>query len=140
MMDAGFRLLAMAVDGLHLGAMVLWGLGLPLLVWHRYAALSRLYMWYAMAFVSVTVASHQLLGECVLTTLARFAWHAAGVERDAAPFTTIVVNAVASFAPSSRTLVLLWEGAVLLTSLGSLWCWSRTQPRGSGMKQDPALD
>jgi hypothetical protein len=138
-MDAGFRLLAMGVDALHLAAMVLWGLGLPLLVWHRYPALSRLYMWYSVAFVAVTVASHLLLGECVLTTLARFAWNAAGVERDAAPFTTILVNSVASFAPSSRTVVLLWEGAILSSSLGSLWCWSRTHPRRGGMKQDAAL-
>jgi hypothetical protein len=139
MTDLGYRLLAMSVDALHLAAMLVWGVGLPLLVWHRWPTLSRLYMWYSVTFVAVTVLSHQLFDECVLTTVARWLWHAAGVARDITPFTTIAVNTIASVSPSSRTIVLLWELGVLVSSLGSLWCWSRTRARRGGEQQDIAL-
>jgi hypothetical protein len=138
-MEPGFRLLAMSVDAIHLSAMLLWGLGLPLLVWHGRPALSRLYMCYAVGFVIVSVVSRQLLGECFLTTLARSLWAAAGAARGSAPFTSIAVNAVASVVPSNRTVIILWEASVLLTCLGSLWCWLRTHSRRSGARRDIAL-
>jgi len=137
--EAGYRLLAMGVDALHLAAMLLWGIGLPLLFWHGRPRLSRLYMWYAIVFVVVTLLSHHVIGECVLTSLARSLWIAGGIERDTTPFTTVVVNAVASIRPSSRIVVLLWELGVLLSAAGSLWCWSRTKPRRGGTQQDIAL-
>jgi hypothetical protein len=46
---------------------------------------------------------------------------------------------VAGIRPSSRTVVLLWEVAVLVTSLGSLWCWSRPRSRRGGVQRDIAL-
>jgi hypothetical protein len=122
-----FRLLAAAVDSLHALAMLAWGLGLPLLVWHRFRWLSRVYMVYAFVFVAVSLVSHLLLGECVLTTLARRLWLLGGGYRDGIPFSALLANTVAGLRPSQREVVLVWEGAILVTSVGSLWCWLRNR-------------
>jgi len=122
------RLLAIGTDLVHALAMLLWGLGLPLLFWHRFPRLSRAYMWFAIAFVGTSVLSHQLLGECFLTTLARELWQASGGYRDRVPFTVVLVNRIAGFRPEERAVVWLWEAAVVATSAASLWYWYRTRP------------
>lgn len=127
-----FRSLATFVDVVHALAMLVWGLGLPLLVWHGSVRLSRIYMWYSVAFVLLTVASHQLLGECFLTTWARALWDRSGDARDDVAFSVLLVNAVAGIRPSSRSAVLIWEAAVLASSAGSLWCWYATHPKRRG--------
>jgi hypothetical protein len=121
-----YGVLAEVVDVAHALSMLVWGLGLPLLVWHRFPRLSRAYMWFAIAFVLISVVSHYALGECVLTTMARCLWHASGTARDGAPFMTLLVNDIAGIRPSNRSVVHAWELAVLATSVGSLWCWART--------------
>lgn len=118
--------LACATDLLHVLCMLAWGLGLPLLVWHRYPRLSRAYTWFALSFVLISVASHLVLGECVLTTLARIFWTAAGEYRAGSSFTSLLVNRVAGLHPTQREVVLLWEASVVVTAVGSLWCWRGT--------------
>lgn len=129
-----YRLLAAGVDMIHALSMLVWGIGLPLLVWHRFPRLSRAYMWFAVAFVAITIASHELLGECVLTTWARTLWLAGGGYREGVPFMALLANAVAGIRPSRREVVLVWEIAVLLTSAGSLWCWHHTHPRTQSLR------
>jgi hypothetical protein len=121
-----YGVLAETVDLAHALAMLVWGLGLPLLAWHRFPRWSRAYMWFAIAFVLISAISHYVLGECVLTTVARWLWHASGRARDGAPFMTLLVNSIAGIRPSNRAVVHAWELAVLATSVGSLWCWART--------------
>lgn len=111
---------------------MLWGLGLPLLVWHKYARLSRAYAYFALSFVIVSLVSQAVLGECVLTTLARHFWLASGGFRDRTPFTTLFVNTIAGFRPSDDAAALLWKVAVLVTSIGSISCWHATHPRRRG--------
>lgn len=125
MSSSTYELLAAGVEAVHALSMVIWGLGLPLLFWHRFPRLSELYMFYAVVFVGVSVASHFLSGECVLTTLARFLWQRAGGYPDDLPFTTHLANTVAGLRPTKRAVVLLWEAAVLVTSAGGLWHWFR---------------
>lgn len=122
------RLLAIATDLIHLLAMVVWGLGMPLLIWHRFPRLSRAYMRFAIGFVFVSVASHWALGECLLTTLARSLWEASGESRDRVPFTVLLVDAVAGMRPRERIVVWLWEATVFIASCASLWCWYKTRP------------
>ena len=124
-----YRTLAASIDLVHALSMFLWGLGLPLLVWHRFPRLSRTYMWFAAGFVLISVASHQVLGECVLTTVSRLLWLAGGGYRDGVPFMALLANRIAGLHPTNREVVLVWEAAVLITSLGSLWCWHRTDPK-----------
>jgi hypothetical protein len=118
--------LAAAVEVTHGLSMIVWGIGLPLLVWHRYERLSRAYMWYALVFVVISVASNRLLGECFLTTFARHLWVGAGGYRDGVPFTVLFANAVAGIRPTAREAVLAWQLAIVLTSIGTLWCWRKT--------------
>lgn len=129
-----YHLFAAGVDLVHASSMLLWGLGLPLLVWHRFPRLSRGYMWFAATFVVITVASQEFLGECVLTSWARALWNAGGGYRDGTPFMARLANAIAGLRPSRRAIVLVWEIAVLLTSLGSLWCWHQTRPRAQNLR------
>lgn len=126
-----YRLLAMAVDVTHAFAMLVWGLGLPLLVWHRFERLSHLYTLFAASFVVSSVGSHWLLGECFLTSLARWLWHAAGAWRDSVPFTVTLTNTIAGIRPSTRSAVFVWEIAIFVTSVGSLWSWRKAQRRSS---------
>ena len=121
-----YAALAAAVEFTHGLAMILWGLGLPLLVWHRWERLSRAYMWYAIVFVVISVASNQILGECFLTTLARALWLTGGGYRDQVPFTVLFANAVAGIRPTAREAVLAWQLAIVFTSIGTLWCWRKT--------------
>jgi hypothetical protein len=129
-----FRGLAAGVDLLHAGTMLLWGLGMPLLFWQRYPLLSRAYARFAIVFVLVSVLSHQLIDECVLTTLARELWALGGTTRSELPFTVLFVNAVSGIRFTARGAVLLWETAVLTTSIGVVWYWrgrSRRSPSES---------
>jgi hypothetical protein len=124
-----YAVLAMGVDLVHVLTMLAWGVGLPLLFWHRFERLSFFYTLFATAFVVATVASRLSLGECFLTTLARELWTASGGYRERVPFTVILANTVAGLRPSARSAVLAWEAAILVTSLGSLWSWHRAHVR-----------
>lgn len=104
-MSKVYGLLAMAVDLTHATLMLAWGLGLPLLFWHRFERLSHFYTLFATIFVVSSVASHWVLGECFLTSLARSLWEASGACRDAVPFTMTLTNTVAGIRPSTRSAV-----------------------------------
>jgi len=126
-----YRILAMGVDLTHAAVMLAWGLGLPFLFWHRFERLSQAYTLFAVVFVIATVASNSALGECFLTRVARELWEASGGYRDRVPFTVLLTNTIAGIRPSDRGVVLLWEGAVLVTALGSVWSWWKARVRRS---------
>jgi hypothetical protein len=117
-----YVLLAAGTDVVHALAMLIWGLGLPLLVWHRWPRLSAVYTAYALTFLIVSQVSHVWLGECFLTTLARELWRKTGVmgSGDRISFTTRVVETLAGIRPSEESSVLIWEVAILLTAFGVL--------------------
>lgn len=119
-MDRLYLLLAMAADLAHALAMILWALGLPLLFWHRYYHLARIYIWYGLGFTVASFLSHELIGECFLTTLARELRTASGTSTDSASFTTRLVEFVAGIRPSERWIVVLWQAALFVTTLGAL--------------------
>jgi hypothetical protein len=131
--------LAAGVEMLHALAMIVWGLGLPLLFWHRYQRLSRFYTWYALTFVGISVISNLVLGECILTTWAQDLWQAAGGFRERVPFVVTLTNMVAGFRPSTRAAVLAWEIAIVLTSVGMLWSWRKASRARSSVEQKPSL-
>jgi hypothetical protein len=132
-------ILASSVDLAHGLVMVAWGLGLPLLFWHRFPRLSRGYMWFALSFVVLSVASHELLGECFLTRIARELWVRSGGYRGQEPFTVLFANAVAGVRPTTREAVLAWEIAVFVTSAASLWCWRSTRQIGTQRSDSGAM-
>jgi hypothetical protein len=125
-----FELLSASVDVLHALAMLAWGIGLPLLFWHRWPALSRGYMVYSLAFIAASVTSQLMLGECFLTTLARGLAERGTNEilREKASFTVRLVEAVAGMRPTERLAVRLWELAIFLTCMGMLvHLWRRSE-------------
>jgi hypothetical protein len=123
-----FRFLAAGVELLHGVLMLAWGLGLPLLVWQRFPRLRRAYIWFSLTFVGVSVVSHALLGECVLTTWARALWEAGGGYAERVPFVVTFTNRVAHIRPSTDAAVLVWEVAILAYCVLGLWGW-RWMPR-----------
>jgi hypothetical protein len=114
-----FQFLAICVDVLHTLAMVVWGLGLPLLLWHRWPRLSRAYLWYALTFVLVSVGTHQIYGECFLTKIARDlrAIGDPNVLSEYSSFSVRLVNFVAGIRPTEDAAVLAWEIALSITAL-----------------------
>ena len=113
---------------------------MPLLWWHRFPRLSRAYMWFALAFVVGSLASHWLLGECFFTTLARKLWLLSGGYRGSEPFTALLANTVAGLRPTRREVVLAWELAVLVTSISGLRYWhNRNRTGKAGPKLDETL-
>jgi len=118
-----FRFLASLVELSHGLLMLAWGLGLPLLVWRGMPRLRRAYIWFSLGFVAVSLASRWLLGECVLTTWARWLWEAGGGHGESVPFIVTFTNRVASVRPSTDTAVLIWEVAIVLYCLVGLWGW-----------------
>ena len=112
--------LATLMDFLHVAAMVVWALGLPLLIWHRWPRLSFAYTVYAISFVVLSQGSHFLWGECLLTTWSRDLWAIAGVQADGT-FTGRLVNFVAGIRPSAESVVYAWQAAIVVTSVAAAW-------------------
>jgi hypothetical protein len=129
-----FPVLGSLVDLLHALLMVLWIAGLPLLFCRRYPRAARWYAAYAVVFIVVNQASRFLLGECFLTTVARFFW-----ERGDAPwgapgewFTVRLSMAVFHMAPSHRAVTVVSELLIGVTAIGMLWSTRRDHRLGRG--------
>jgi hypothetical protein len=129
-----FQFLAICVDLLHAAAMIAWGLGLPLLLWHRWPRASRAYLWYALVFVLVSVTSHQIFGECFLTKLARDLRKLGDptLLADYASFSVRLVNFVAGIRPSERSAVLAWEFGLAISSVIMLRYLYKTRRLAAG--------
>jgi hypothetical protein len=122
--------LAAAVDFAHAVLMAAWVATIPLLFWHRWPRLTRACGVYAIAFIFVSRLSHQVLGECFLTAIARALWRLASPVDGSSEewFTVRAARAVFHCAPSHHALSLACEGLILLTAAGALWSlhgWSR---------------
>lgn len=113
-------MLATLIDVVHALSMILWVGGLPLLVWRKHPKLTRAYAAYALAFVVASQLSQWLLGECFLTTFARWAWESQ--PPGTAPpdvhdwFTVRLARAVFGAAPSHRAVVWLSELSIVVTA------------------------
>ncbi len=117
--------LAAGVDVAHALFMAAWVLGLPLLFLRRWTNLTRAFALYAIAFVTLNVASRELLGECFLTALSQLCWDHAAREAGRAPvpqewFTVRLAEAVFRLTPSHRGVKLVSEGLILVTAIGVL--------------------
>jgi hypothetical protein len=109
------------VDVLHAALMAAWILGLPLLFWHRWPHLSRMYGVFAVGFVLSSRLSHYLIGECFLTSLARRLWQAGRSEANTDEwFTVRFARLVFGLTPSHRVIAIGSEVLVFVTALGVL--------------------
>jgi len=125
-----FPALASLVDLLHALLMVAWVAGMPLLFWRRYPRATRWYAIYAIVFIVLNQASKALLGECFLTTVARFLWERGGAPPGTAPeewFTVRIAMAVFHMAPSHKAITLVAEALILVSAVGMLLSLRRSR-------------
>jgi hypothetical protein len=94
-------------------------------------------MVYSVIFVTTSVASQLVLGECFLTTLARDFADAATSSpvHERRSFTVRLVEAVAGMRPNERAAVLIWQVAILVTSIGMLFYLRRRD----GKRREPPV-
>ena len=122
-----FHVLGSVVDALHALLMVAWVATLPLLFYHRWPRLTRFASVYALVFVVVSQGSQWLLGECFLTTVARWLWQheGGGLSSPEEWFTVRVAQAVFRMTPSHDAIVWASEGLAVVTAVGVLSTWAR---------------
>lgn len=126
-------MLATLIDLLHALSMLAWVAGLPLLVWRRHPRISRAYAVYALGFVALSQVSQWALGECFLTTLARWAWESQ--PPGTAPpdvqewFSVRLARTVFGAAPSHRAVV--WVSETMIVATAALALWSLRQRASS---------
>jgi hypothetical protein len=128
-----FPVIGSVIDFLHALLMVGWIAGLPLLFWHRFPRATRAYAVYAVVFVTINLVSRWVLGECVLTTLARWFWEHGGAPPRSAPnewFTVRLSMLVFHLTPTHATIKRLSELLITVTAIGML-LWMRRSDDGS---------
>lgn len=127
-----FAVLGSVVDFLHALLMVAWVVGLPLLFWRRNPRATRWYAIYAVTFIVLSQGSQLLIGECFLTTLARFLWEHGGAPSSPDEwFTVRFARAVFHMTPSRRAISRAGEALILITAVGLLVSmWRRRRAHG----------
>jgi hypothetical protein len=119
-----WQVLGALVDVVHALAMAAWVVGMPLLFWRRWPALSRVYGVFALTFITLYQLSRWLLGECFLTTLARLCWQRGTAPEGAPPsdewFTVRLAQAIFHMTPSHRSIVVAAQVLVFVTAIGAL--------------------
>jgi hypothetical protein len=128
-----YDMVAAALDAVHALLMVVWVAGIPLLFWHRWPRLSWSCVVYTIVFIVVSQASQWLLGECFLTTWARWFWRrgsgAPPFERHGSWFTVRFSEAVFHLRPTQRAVSITWELLVLVCAIGIFLGYRRVRWR-----------
>ena len=118
-----FPVIASLIDFVHAALMLLWALGLPLLFSRRYPRATRWYALYAIGFIVIHQTSRYFLGECCLTTIARFFWQHGGGPLPAAAhewFTVRLAFAIFRMAPTHRAITILSQILIFVCAVGML--------------------
>jgi hypothetical protein len=120
---AVIAILAAVLEFLHAVAMAAWVLGLPLLFWHRWPRLTRVYAWYAISFVVLSQGSQWVLGDCFLTTWTDRLWDSASptqTSRASEWLTVRLAQAIFHLSPSHRAIVIASETLAIVSAVGML--------------------
>ena len=116
-----YAVTATLVDTVHAALMVAYFVGIPLLFYHRWPRVSRIYALYAVTFVIFSQGPKLLWGHCFLTPLAGELWHRAGTSVVATEwFTVRLSNLVFHSAPSHRIISWIGDAFVLTTAVGAV--------------------
>jgi hypothetical protein len=125
-----YPIIASVVDFLHALFMVAWIAGLPLLFWRKHPRATRWYAAYAIVFIVLNQVSKAFLGECFLTTIARWLWEHGGLPPGSVPnewFTVRVARAVFRMTPSHKAITILSEILIFVSAVGMLLALRRTR-------------
>lgn len=109
------------IEVFHALLMCAFVLSLPLLFWHRWPKVSLGVAIFDVSFVIVNRVSQLLLGECVLTRVARLA----GGEWNDEWFLVKFCRFVFGFIPTNRQAMLAEQLVILVAALGSFLVWWR---------------
>ena len=116
-----YAVAASFVETIHATFMVAYFVGIPLLFFHRWPRVSRIYAVYAVSFVVFSQGSKLLWGHCFLTPLAGELWHRGGTAIAANEwFTVRLSNLVFHSAPSHRIISWIGDAFVLVTAIGAV--------------------
>ncbi len=116
-----YPFLADVVDVLHAAAMVLWVGGVPLLVWRRWPRLTTFYIHYSIIFIIISQTSDYWLGECFLTTLARYLRRLGGTaEPEPTWFTVRLAEQVFRLRPSEAAVRVATKVLIFIVCVGLL--------------------
>ena len=116
-----YAVTATLVDTVHAALMVAYFVGIPLLFFHRWPRVSRIYAVYAVTFVIFSQGPKLLWGHCFLTPLAGELWHRSGTSVVATEwFTVRLSNLVFHSAPSHRIISWIGDAFVLTTAVGAV--------------------
>lgn len=114
--------IAVFIDVLHALAMLFWILGLPLLFWHRLPRLTIGYACYAVVFIIINQISHYTLGECVLTTIARwFSQHSGQHASTEQWFSIRFAKLIFGLTPTHRDVKIAGELMIAVCAVGGLY-------------------
>jgi hypothetical protein len=114
-----------SIDFFHALLMATWVVGLPLLFFHRWPRATRAYGIFAITFIALNQLSALVLGECFLTSIARFFWqHPSTWGSPSAPsdewFTVRLSSFIFHLSPSHRSITRVSEALILVTAAGVL--------------------
>ena len=109
-------MLSTFIDFIHALSMIVWVASMPFLFWHRWKTASIIAACYNLFFITVNRLGHWLLGECVLTRLAR----ECGGTQDPEFFVVRVSREVFGYIPIDRNVVFFEQFLVFIISVGTL--------------------
>jgi hypothetical protein len=116
-----YAVAASFVETIHATFMVAYFVGIPLLFFHRWPRVSRIYAVYEVAFVVFSQGSKLVWGHCFLTPLAGGLWHRSGAAIATNEwFTVRLSNLVFHSAPSHRIISWIGDAFVLVTAIGAV--------------------
>jgi hypothetical protein len=106
------------VDVFHALVMIVWIAGLPLLFWHRYPKLTIAYCIYSIIFIIINQLSQYFLGECILTTLARY--YQSG-QSDNEWFAVKFAKFIFGLTPTHKGVKIATEVLIAIAAVGSIY-------------------
>lgn len=113
------------IDVFHALVMIVWIAGLPLLFWHRYPLLSKVYFWYALVFIIINQLSHYLLGQCILTSIASYFWSKSTGPSTQEWFSVRFAYFIFGLTPSHRGVKVATEILIAIAAIGGLYSMYR---------------
>ena len=124
--------LAAIVDAVHAISMVVWVLGVPLLLIHRWPRATRAYAVYSVTFAILSEGSQALGGECFLTSISRWLWQHQTTEIRSLPdewFTVRLAKLVFGFIPTHHAIADASKALIVLIGVGVLFTMARERAR-----------
>jgi hypothetical protein len=104
------------INFIHAILMLIWVCSIPFLFWYKHIIISKISAIYSIVFIIVNRLSYYILGECILTTLARHFSNSQDHKWFLVKFSTLIFN----FIPNNKQIVFVGELFIFLVALDVL--------------------